>query len=112
VFLDDFELRTIVALGLRLIATDRVPLDDGAFDSYLHELAERAAAALKTQGLRAVPPFPGTAQRQPLPPGGRRRPVFVAALWREDELIGTAITSLIRGRRPNINVAPPIDPLT
>jgi hypothetical protein len=111
-FLDDFELRTIVALGLRLIATERVPLDDGTFNSYVNELADRAAAALRALGLRAVPLFPGTPLRQPVASSGERRSVFVADVWREDELVGTAITSLIRGRLPNINVAPPVDPVT
>ena len=109
-FLDDFELRTIVALGLRLIATDRVPMDDAAYESYVHELAERAAAALRTQGLRTLPAFPGTPLQQAVASGGERRSVFAAEVWRENELVGTAITSLIRGRLPNINVAPPLGP--
>jgi hypothetical protein len=108
-FLDDFELRTIIALGLRLIASERIPLDDGAYDTYVHELADRAATALRTQGLMAVPAFPGTTVPQPASSGGERRTVFTADVWRENELVGTAITSLIRGRLPNINVAPPID---
>jgi hypothetical protein len=98
-FLDDFDVRTVIALGLRLIATERVPTDDGAFDRFRRELADRAADVLRAQGVRAVPPFPGDA----LP----RSAAFAAVLWRDDEEVGTAITALIRGRVPNISVAPP-----
>jgi hypothetical protein len=109
-FLDDFELRTIIALGLRLIATDRVPMDEGAYESYVHELAARASATLRAQGLRTVPAFPGNPLPQPVAAGGARRSVFAADVWRDNELVGTAITSLIRGRLPNISVAPPTAP--
>ncbi len=108
-FLDDVDQRTIVALGLRLVATERVPLDDDAFDRFCRDLAARAATALQAQGVRAVPPFPGVALPQPSAASGERRAVFAAALWRENAQVGTAITALIRGRVPNISVAPRYD---
>jgi hypothetical protein len=106
-FLNDFELRTIVALGLQLAATKRVPVGDGAFESYVQQLAADATTALRKQGLRAIPPYPGSEFARSSASVQKPRVAFRAELWRDEEHLGTIITALIGGRIPNISVAPP-----
>jgi hypothetical protein len=106
-FLNDFELRTIVALGLQLAATKRVPAGSSALASYVQQLAADATKALRKQGLRAVPPYPGSEFAHSSAAARELRIAFRAELWRDEEHIGTIITALIAGRVPNISVAPP-----
>jgi hypothetical protein len=106
-FLNDVELRTIVALGLQMAATKRVPVGDGMFESYVQQLAADATTALGKQGLRAIPPYPGSEFARSSTEARELRVAFRTELWRDEEHIGTAITALIAGRAPNISVAPP-----
>jgi hypothetical protein len=104
-FLDTVELRIVVALGLRLIATEIVPAQEAALRDYLRKLAVSGTRALDARGLRAEPGFPGrTLARRS---SGVARTLFAAEVWQGEEHVGTAFTSVIAGRLPSISVAPP-----
>jgi hypothetical protein len=103
-FLDEVELRTVAALGLRLASSlGAVPTRRDEAARYLAKLVEAFNAAIAGMGWRADPALPGVQSKSE----SAMRALYVTSLWAESRPIGTLFTLLIAGRPPVINVGPP-----